>query len=247
MPRRHRDSAAELVVALRRQYRLSAVQLAHAVGLPRATVGRILRRHRLSRWRDLEPRLPAHRYEHERPGDLLHLDVKKLGKIDGVGHRIHGDRRIRARGVGWEFAHVAVDDCSRLAYVEILADEKAVTTVAFLERALAWFAAHGVTVRRLLTDNGSAYVSDLFADLCRRSGLRHRRTRPYRPRTNGKAERFIQTSLREWAYARPYSSSRLRSEALPHWLHYYNHHRPHAALGAQPPAARVNNVLSSDT
>jgi transposase InsO family protein len=247
IPRGHPQAVAELVVALRRQHRLSAVQLAHAVGLPRATVGRILRRHRLSRWRDLEPRPPARRYEYERPGGLLHLDIKKLGRIDGVGHRIHGDRRTRARGVGWEFAHVAVDDCSRLAYVEVLSDERAITTAGFLERALAWLGERGITVRRVLTDNGSAYVSALFADLCRRRDLRHRRTRPYRPRTNGKAERFIQTSLREWAYARPYSSSTKRSAALPRWLHYYNHHRPHAALGGRSPADRVNNVLSTDT
>jgi transposase InsO family protein len=246
IPRGHPQAVAELVVALRRQHRLSAVQLAHAVGLPRATVGRILRRHRLSRWRDLEPRPPARRYEYERPGGLLHLDIKKLGRIDGVGHRIHGDRRTRARGVGWEFAHVAVDDCSRLAYVEVLSDERAITTAGFLERALAWLGERGITVRRVLTDNGSAYVSALFADLCRRRDLRHRRTRPYRPRTNGKAERFIQTSLREWAYARPYSSSTKRSAALPRWLHYYNHHRPHAALGGRSPADRVNNVLSTD-
>lgn len=245
---KHQPALADLVVDLRRQYRFSAVELAQAVGLPRATVGLILRRHRLSRWRDLEPPPPPpRRYEHARPGDLLHLDIKKLGKIKGFGHRITGDRQHRARGIGWECAHVAVDDCSRLAYVEILPDERAETAVAFLERALAWMSQRGITCRRLLTDNGSAYTSTLFADLCRRRGLRHGRTRPYRPRTNGKAERFIQTSLREWAYRRPYASSEMRQLALDPWLHYYNHHRQHSALSRLPPATRVNNVLSSDT
>jgi transposase InsO family protein len=245
---RHRGAVVELVIDLRRQHRLSAVQLARAVAVPRATVGRILRRHRLSRWRDLEPPPPPpRRYEHARPGDLLHLDIKKLGKIDGVGHRITGQRQHRARGIGWECAHVAIDDCSRLAYVEILPDETAVTAAAFLDRALAWMKERGITCRRLLTDNGSAYRSALFADLCRRRGLRHGRTRPYRPRTNGKAERFIQTTLREWAYRRAYDSSLLRQQALDPWLHYYNHHRPHSALGGLPPAARVNNVLITDS
>ena len=244
------QTAAEqeiVVLELRRQYRLSALHLARAVRLSRSTVGRILRRHRLSRARDLVAREPPRRYEHARPGDLLHLDVKKLGRIEGLGHRVTGRRQHRARGIGWEFAHVAVDDCSRLAYVELLADERAETTAAFVARALAWLAERGITVRRVLTDNGSAYRSHRFAALCRTHALRHGRTRPYRPRTNGKAERFIQTALRGWAYGRPYASSALRHHALPRWLHYYNHHRPHAALGGLPPATRVNNVLSTDT
>ena len=246
-PRQRSAGYEATVLELRRQHRLSALQLAQAVGLSRATVGRILRRHRLSRARDLLPREPPRRYEHARPGDLLHLDVKKLGRIEGLGHRVTGRRQHRARGVGWEFAHVAVDDCSRLAYVELLADEQAETATAFLARALAWLAERGITVRRVLTDNGSAYRSHRFAALCRAQALRHSRTRPYRPRTNGKAERFIQTALRGWAYGRPYASSALRQHALPSWLHYYNHHRPHAALGGLPPATRVNNVLSTDS
>jgi transposase InsO family protein len=194
----------------------------------------------------MERRVPARRSEHAHPGDLLHLDIKKLGRIDGVGHRITGRRQHRARGIGWEFVHVAVDDCSRLAYVEILPDEQATTTSGFLERAVDWMSRQRISCRRVLTDNGSAYRSHLFAQACRRLELRHSRTRPYRPCTNGKAERFIQTSLRGWAYARPYASSELRQQALPHWIHYYNHHRPHSALDGFSPVDRVNNVLGSD-
>jgi transposase InsO family protein len=236
-----------LLLALRREHRLPATALAEAVHVSRAAVGRLLRRHRLSRARDLEPREPARRYEKTAPGELLHLDIKKLGKIDGIGHRIHGDRRRqKKRRLGWEYAHVAIDDFSRFAYVEILPDERAETTAAFLERALDHLAQHHVTVCRLLTDNGSAYVSRLFASICQQRGLQHRRTRPYRPRTNGKAERFIQTALREWAYRRPYSSSTQRLDALPAWLHFYNHHRQHAALGRLPPASRLNNLGSNN-
>ncbi len=235
------------VLDLRRKHRLCALALARSLGLSRATIGRILRRHGLSRLRDLEPPVPVVRYEREAPGDLLHLDIKKLGKIDGIGHRITGQRNKRARGVGWEFAHVAIDDFSRLAYVEILPDERAETTASFLQRSVAWFDQLGVPIRRLLTDNGSAYRSHLFARNCQQAGLRHSRTRPYRPRTNGKAERFIQTALREWAYGRPYPSSLDRTQMLPRWLHFYNQHRPHSALGGLPPLSRVNNLLSTNT
>lgn len=237
----------QLVVELRRKHRLPALALAELTGISRATIGRVLRRHRLSRARDLDPPPPAVRYERKAPGELLHLDIKKLGRIDGVGHRIHGDRRTRARGVGWEFVHVAIDDFSRLAYLEVLPDELGTTVAGFLRRALAWYRGHGIEVRRVMTDNGSGYVSRVLAELFQAEGLRHLRTKPYTPRTNGKAERFIQTALREWAYRFVYQTSQQRMAALPRWLHHYNHHRQHAALGRLPPASRVNNLLSTDT
>ena len=228
-----------------RHRRWTALAISAALGTPRSTIGRILRRHRLSRVSELEPKEPPRRYEHAAPGDMLHLDTKKLARIDGVGHRITGDRRGQKRGRGWEYAHVCVDDHSRLAYVEVLEDEQKETTSAFLTRAVAWFRQRGVVTKRVLTDNGSAYKSRLFAQACSDLFARHRFTRPYRPRTNGKAERFIQSALREWAYRTPYSSSNERTAALSTWLHFYNHHRTHSALGA-PPASRVNNLLSSD-
>ena len=228
----------ELVLRLR-GCRLTALEIATKLRMPRSTVSAILKRHGLSRLRDLEPCEPIIRYEHEAPGDLLHLDVKKLGRIRGIGHRITGDRRQRSRGVGWEFVHVAVDDHSRLAYVEVLANEEALTTAAFLRRALIFFRRHGVRVKRVLTDNAKNYTSNVFRGLCDQRTIRRSLTRPYRPRTNGKAERFIQTMLREWAYKRPYSSSARRRAALPRWLNRYNHHRPHGSLGGQSPIARV--------
>jgi transposase InsO family protein len=229
-----------------RRRRLTAVAVSEELGTPRSTVGRILRKHHLSRARDLEPKEPPNRYEHEAPGDLLHLDTKKLGRIEGIGHRITGKRAGRKQGSGWEVAHVCVDDHSRVAYVEVLSDEQQQTTAAFLSRAIAWFARRGVVTRRILTDNGSAYKSRLFAATCAMHSAKHGFTRPYRPRTNGKAERFIQSALREWAYRFPYSSSQERTFALSGWLHHYNHHRKHTAIGA-PPVSRVNNLVSSDT
>ena len=182
-------------------------------------------------------------------GDLLHIDSKKLGRIDGIGHRITGDRtgQSNRRGVGWEALHVCIDDASRLAYSEILADEKTASALGFLQRALAWFKRHGVTVERLMTDNGSAYRSHAFRAACAAAGLRHLRTRPYTPRTNGKAERFIQTSLREWAYARPYNTSAERTAVLEPWITQYNTKRPHSAIGHQPPFQRLNNLLGFDS
>jgi transposase InsO family protein len=209
-----------------------------------------LRRQGLARLRALEPPVPVQRYQWARPGDLVHLDVKKLGRISRVGHRITGDRRGRGRGQGWEFVHVAIDDASRLAYVEVLGDEGGATTTQFLWRARAWFRRHGIRVRRIMSDNGSGYVADRFARLCRSTGLRHLRIRPYTPRTNGKAERFIQTLLREWAYRRPYPSSRHRTEALPAWLYYYNWERRHGALHGRPPIrflAAPNNLMAVHT
>ena len=240
------QKAIHRVLELRR-LGLSAVAISRSCPVPRSTVGRILRGQSLSRRRDLEPREPVRRYERDAAGDLLHADTKKLARIARVGHRIHGDRSSRVKGVGWEFAHVCVDDHSRLAYVEVLPDERRETTQGFLDRAFQWFAARGVRPLRLLTDNGSAYRSHLIRRLCEHWQVRHAFTRPYRPRTNGKAERFIQTAIREWAYRRPYSRPPQRTKHLARWLHYYNHHRQHSALGHRPPASRVNNLMGTNT
>lgn len=218
---------------------LSAREIAVKLRMPRSTVSAVLKRHGVGRLGELQPSEPVRRYEHEAPGDLLHLDVKKLGRIRGIGHRITGDRHVRARGAGWEYVHVAIDDYSRLAYVEVLANEEGTTTAAFLRRALAFFRQHGIRVRRILTDNAKNYTAQVFQALCSSRTIDHRRTRPYRPCTNGKAERFIQTLLREWAYKRPYTSSSRRTAALPRWLHRYNHHRPHGSLGGLSPITRV--------
>lgn len=245
-PRRTRESVVRRILDLRRK-RLTALALSETTGIPRSTIGRLLRRERLSRYRDLLPKEPVFRYEHPRPGDLLHMDTKKLGRVKGIGHRITGDRRSRNRGIGWEFVHVAIDDHSRLAYVEVLADELAVTTAGFLQRALAYFQGLGITTHRTLTDNGGNYRSKILRALCEQRGIRQRFTQPYHPRTNGKAERFIQTLLRQWAYRRPYSSSKKRSALLPRWLHFYNHHRKHSSLGGRPPFSRVNNLMSTNS
>jgi transposase InsO family protein len=226
------------VERLRRQ-RWTGTQIAARLQLSRATVARLLQRGGLARLSALAPPVPVRRYEWAHPGDLLHLDVKKLGRIGRVGHRITGDPRSRVRGIGWEYIHVAVDDASRFVYVEVLGDEAAPTVTAFLWRALAWFRRHGIPVARVMTDNAKAYGGHQFTALCQRLRLRHLRIRPYTPRTNGKAERFIQTLLREWAYRRPYPTSASRSRALSAWLHYYNWHRRHASLSDQPPVSRL--------
>jgi transposase InsO family protein len=223
---------------LRRQ-RLSGPAIARRLAMPVATVGGRLRRLGLGKLAALEPRPPVVRYQRERPGELLHIDSRKLGRIAAVGHRITGDRRDTRRGAGWEAVHVCVDDASRLAYCEVLGDERKTSAVPFLERAVGWFARHGVTVERVMTDNGAAYRSRHWRDACGTLALRHLRTRPYTPRTNGKAERFIQTSLREWAYARPFATSHERTAALAPWLDHYNTARPHAALAHRPPASRL--------
>ncbi len=204
---------------------------------------------RLGRLAALDPRPPAQRYEREHPGELIHIDTKKLGRIDGIGHRITGCHTgmVKNRGIGWEHLHVCVDDASRLAYTEILPNERKESACAFLTRALAFFQAHGVSVERVMTDNGSAYRSHLFKSHVASAGLRHIRTRPYTPRTNGKAERFIQTSLREWAYLHAYQTSAERTQAMQPWITSYNHSRPHSALGGHPPVSRLNNVLGFDT
>lgn len=229
---------AALILLLRR-CRLTAREIGIKLRMPRSTVSAVLKRHGMGRLSDSEPLQPVVRYEHDAPGDLLHLDVKKLARIGRVGHRMTGDRSVRARGVGWEYVHVAIDDHSRLAYVEVLANEQGATTAAFLRRALAFFRAHGIRIRRILTDNGKNYTSHVFQGLCTSREIKRSLTRPYRPCTNGKAERFIQTLIREWAYKRPYGSSRRRTAWLPRWLHRYNHRRPHGSLGGLPPIARV--------
>ena len=241
-PTRISGEREDLILRLRRS-RQTGPQIARGLQMPTATVARVLKRAGLHRLRLLEPPEPPNRYERKRPGELLHLDVKKLARIAGqVGHRIHGDRSKRIYGAGWEFVHVAIDDASRLAYVEVLADEKGLTTVGFLERALAWYRAQGLRVERILTDNGPNYRSHDYRRFCLRRSIRILFTRPYRPRTNGKAERFIQTMLREWAYARPFRHSRFRTRALTPWIRYYNQRRPHGSLDGQPPISRLRGI-----
>ena len=238
------------IVRLRR-LRMTAAQIAVALQMALSTVSAILKRVGLGKRSRLEPPEPPNRFERRRPGELIHVDVKKLGRILKPGHRVTGDRRGQAkthrngkqvRLAGWEFVHVAVDDHSRLAYAEVLADETSQTAVGFLERALAFYAAHGITTQRVMTDNGSPYVSHLHAASCRELRLKHLRTQPYRPRTNGKAERFIQTLLREWAYAQVFQTSAHRTQALQPWLTHYNYTRPHGALSHKPPGTRLTNL-----
>jgi transposase InsO family protein len=248
VPRRTPEERVRLIALLRRQ-RLAAWQIAERLGMPLSTVSTILARIGLGRLSRLEPSEPPNRYQRERPGELVHIDVKKLGRIGRPGHRVNGDRRTRSRGIGWEYVHVCVDDATRLAYVEVLEDEKAVTAVGFLRRAVLHFDDHGVRVERVMTDNGSGYRAIVHALACRTLGIRHIRTRPYRPRTNGKAERFIRTMLGGWAYGAIYQTSAQRQRALPAWLDFYNHHRPHGSLSRQTPAAQLaalrNNLAGS--
>ena len=239
------DATREKLILELRSSRKTIVQVATALRLDRSRVARVLRRHGLSRLRSLEPQIPVKRYEWARPGDMLHLDVKKLGRVKGVGHRITGDFTRRSRGVGWEYVHVCVDDASRVAYVEVLEDELGTTTSAFFERALAHYRELGIRTRRVLTDNGSPYLSRAFAQACARGRVRHRRTRPYTPRTNGKAERFIQSMLRECAYQRPFFSSTERRRALSGWLQHYNGRRIHAALGTTPLARLTSRARTT--
>jgi transposase InsO family protein len=241
--RLHRPTAAavvEQVEALRRQ-RFTGKQIAADLSVSPATVSRILRRLGLNRMRDLEPAEPVRRYEREHPGDMIHIDIKKLGRFDKVGHRITKDRtgQSNGRGVGWEFVHVCIDDHSRVAFSQILPDEKASSAVPFLEAAVAYYKSLGVTVTRVMTDNGSCYKAFAFRDACRDLGLKHIRTKPYTPKTNGKAERFIQTALREWAYSQAYPTSERRGQELPIWLHRYNWHRPHGGIKSKTPISRL--------
>src|SRR5580692_2306254 len=251
-PHRLRQPTAPQVIerieSLRRQ-RLPGKEIAAEVGISAATVSRVLKRLGLNKLSALEPAEPPRRYERERPGEMIHIDIKKLGKFDQIGHRITGDRKgqSNARGVGWEFVHVCIDDASRVAFSRIMKSERKACAAAFLKAAVAYYASLGVTVERVMTDNGSCYRSFAFRNACRRLGLKHIRTRPYTPKTNGKAERFVQTCLREWAYARAYSNSKQRAQELPFFMHRYNWHRPHSAIGAKPPITRLglsgNNLL----
>ncbi|AMX95493.1 MAG: IS481 family transposase [Mesorhizobium sp.] len=239
MPSLTEQSVAERIAALRRQ-RLTGKHIAHEVGVSPATVSRVLKRAGLSRLRDIEPAEPVRRYEREHPGEMIHIDIKKLGRFSQVGHRITGDpQKGKSRGAGWEFVHVCIDDASRIAFSQILPDEKKECAIAFLKAAVAYYASLGVTIARVMTDNGSCYRSKAFAKACRDLGLKHVTTRPYTPKTNGKAERFIQTALREWAYAIAYPTSDHRAAELPVWLHRYNWHRPHGSLKSKTPISRL--------
>jgi transposase InsO family protein len=237
VPSRTPAARVEAIERLRR-LRMTAAEIAEILGMALSTVSLWLRRIGLGKRSRLEPPEPPNRYERQRPGELVHVDVKKLGRFGVAGKRAIGDRH-GSRGFGWECCHVAIDDATRLAFVEVLPDERGETAVGFLRRAIAWFAERGITVERVMTDNGSPYVSAIHAAACRELGIRHLRTRPYRPRTNGKAERFIQTMLREWAYGRLFKSSRERARALPFWLSHYNYRRPHGSLGHRPPGSRL--------
>jgi transposase InsO family protein len=260
-PRRQPNATAEdrvAAIAALRRVRMTGQEIAECLGMALSTVQGILTRIGLGRLSRLEPLEPPNRYERQRPGELIHIDVKKLGRILRPGHRVTGNRRDRftdARGygvAGWEFVHICIDDATRLAYVEVLADEKATTCVGFLQRALRFYQAHGVTVERLMTDNGSAYRSTMHAIACRALGIKHLRTRPYRPQTNGKAERFIRTLLAGWAYGAIYRNSVERAAALSGWLDFYNSRRPHGSLGHRAPIDRLtaqqaagNNLVGS--
>jgi transposase InsO family protein len=249
VPSRTRPEREELILSLR-ELRFTSPEIAETLGMPLSTVGAVLARNGLGKLPRLQPDEPANSYERPRPGELVHIDVKKLGKIGRPGHRVNADRRTRSRGIGWEFVHVAVDDATRLAYVEVLADEKAPTAAGFLGRAVAFFARYGIRVERVLTDNGPCYRAIVHALACRALGLRHLRTRPYRPRTNGKAERFIRTLVDGWAYGAVYRGSAERTAALAGWLDRYNRLRPHRSLGRKPPLSRLaemNNVVGTNS
>ena len=238
------EATVTLILHLRRSLRLTGAAIAARLGLARSTVARWLRREGLGQLARIDPPEPVRRYQRERPGELIHLDIRKLGRFDQPGHRVTGTRvGCRNRGAGWAFVHVAVDDATRLAYVEVLADERKTTTTGFLLRALRWFRDRGIKAERVMTDNGSAYRSRRFAKALRWLAIRHIFTRPYTPKTNGKAERFIQTLLREWAYGLAHPSSAARNADLPRWLDWFNRSRPHSALNGLSPIARVNNLM----
>ena len=254
VPLRTSEQRIALIAALRR-LRMTGAEIAEALSMPPSTVSGILTRTGLGKLSRLEPLEPANRYEKQRPGELIHVDVKKLGRIGRPGHRVTGrvsggGHHRRVYNLGWEYVHVAIDDATRLVYVEVLGDEKATTAVGFLQRTVAHFASFGIRVERLMTDNGNAYRSTIHALACKALGIKHLRTRPYRPRTNGKAERFIRTLLGGWAYGAIYRSSEERHRALGGWLDFYNRRRPHRSLGRQAPLERLhalnpNNVLGS--
>jgi transposase InsO family protein len=240
LPNQTAPATCTVIEVLRRQ-RHTGKQIAVETGVSPATVSRILRRLGLNRIRDLEPAEPVCRYERAAPGEMIHIDIKKLGRFERVGHRITGDRTgpNKSPGAGWEFVHVCIDDHSRVAFSEIKPDEKADSAVPFLKAAVSYYKSLGVTVARVMTDNGSCYKASAFREACLDLGIKHIRTKPYTPKTNGKAERFIQTALREWAYAQAYPSSDRRADELPIWLHQYNWHRPHGGIKSQTPISRL--------
>jgi transposase InsO family protein len=246
-PNRIQPEKALAIVELRRR-RLTQARIAGAIGVSKSTVGRVLRRAGLSRLRDLEPSEPALRYEHEHPGDLLHIDTKKLGRIERMSHRVTGNRRHTVDGAGWEFLFVAVDDHARIGFTDMYADEGKASAVQFLQNTVGYFRSLGVRPKRVLTDNGPAFRSKSFAHACRDLALKHSFTKPYRPQTNGKAERFIQSALREWAYGIPYNHSSERTAMLERWIHHYNWHRPHQGIKGLTPVSRLarspNNLLT---
>lgn len=248
IPSRTPEDRVGAIAALRR-LRMTGPEIAECLGMALSTVSAVLNRIGLGKLSRLEPPEPPNRYERANPGELIHIDIKKLVRIEkGAGHRVTGKRTTQAKGAGWERVHVCVDDATRLAYVEVLPDEKARTAIGFLRRAIDFYAAHGITVERVMTDNGGAYISTAHAVACRALKIRHIRTRPFRPRTNGKAERFIRTMLGGWAYGAIYRDSRERTAALSGWLEFYNWRRPHGSLSHKPPGARLaelNNVAGS--
>ena len=241
-PRRLGSKLVRRIEALRRR-RYTGLRIAEELRLAVSTVSLWLRRLGLGRLRDLEPKPVVVRYEKKRPGELLHLDTKKLGRIQGIGHRITGDRRGSGHGLGWEFLHVCIDDATRVAYAEVLPNEKGVSATAFVQRAIAWFESHDVHVQAVMTDNGSCYISKLFGRTLAELGIRHVRTRPRRPQTNGKAERFIRTAKNEWAYARAYKTSAVRTRMLPGFLNRYNRRRPHRGIGNLTPLSRLEALV----
>ena len=235
----------DLIVEMRTEYRMTALRIANQLELSRSTVSGVLQREGISQLKRLEPKEPVVRYEHDGPGEMIHIDIKKLGRFWRAGHRVTGDRKQDSDGAGWEFVHVCIDDYSRVAYAEVLPDERKESAVAFLRRAVRWFKQFGITIKRVLTDNGSCYKSKLWHKVCEGLHIGVKKTRPYRPQTNGKAERFIQTLLREWAYARIYITSNERMAVLPIFMTHYNEHRNHGSVGNEPPITRmpgVNNV-----
>ena len=238
-PRAIEPHVALAIVELRRKLYLQA-RIASYMGVSKATVSRVLRRAGLSKLSDLRPQEPVQRYEREHPGELLHIDIKKLGRFDKVGHRITGDRTQRARNIGWEHVFVAVDDHSRVAFTQIHPEENKHSAETFLRSAVGYFERLGVPIQRVLTDNGKAFRSGLFATACLELGISQKFTRAYRPQTNGKAERFIQSALREWAYGHPYANSDQRGDSLPAWNHFYNWHRQHHGIKLQPPMSRLS-------
>lgn len=244
------DEQQKQIIERRRERRIYR-QISEELGVSPTTVSRVLKRAGLNRLSSLEPARPTNRYEHDAPGDLLHLDIKKLGRFHKPGHRVTGSpQKGKSYGAGWEYVHVAIDDHSRIAWANIWPNESAASAWRALIAALRYYRSLGIRIRQVLTDNGGCYRSATFARACRRLGIKRRRTKPYTPRTNGKAERWIQTALREWAYARSYNNSSQREDYLPIWIHQYNWHRPHSAIGYLPPISRIpvmNNLVALHT